>query len=246
MSAMRKLLACAIVLFWPLVSAADDDRIVSHARLKVADVARAEGDVGAVDLGPAPPPGGSRIISRGEVLERVRTAGLDPRGLKLRASVRVVSASLRLTPDALVKLATPAIAQVLPEGVALAKVDATHDVITHPGTTVRGAIVPRIPHQKGSVPWNATLELASDDGVVTKVPLGITLEVSEAAARADVPRGARIEVVLERGAIKIATTGTAMADADVGDTTQISLVSTGRVVHARVVSRERVEIVERP
>jgi len=243
---MRRLAIAALVLFSPLAASGDESRVVSRTRIKVSDIARAPDDVGAVDIGAAPPPGGSRVFARIEIEDRVRSAGLDPRVLKLPPTVRVVSASRRLTPEILAKLATPAVERALPQGVTLTKIEPAYEVVTLPGSTIRAATIPRLPHQKGIVRSTATLELAGEDEGVTKIPVSITLEVSEAAARADVPRGGRLEVVIERRAVRIATTAVATADADIGDTTNVSLVATGRVVRARILTKERAEILDRP
>jgi hypothetical protein len=226
------------------VAGADDAHVVSHGRLRVADLVKTADDIGAVDLGPAPPPGATRLVARTEIEEHVRAAGLDPKHLKLPPSIRVIGASMRFSAEALAKAATPAIEKALPAGVTLVRVDPSNDLVTHPGTTVRAASVPKLPHVKGPSQSSAMLELVTDDGIVTKLPVAITLDIGGAAMRADVPRGVRLEVTYERGAIKIATTGVALADADVGETTQMSLVATGRVVHAKIVTREHAEIVE--
>jgi flagella basal body P-ring formation protein FlgA len=243
---MRKALAVAIVLFCPALAAAEENRIVSNARLTVADLATTTVQLGAIDLGPAPPPGGSRLIARAEVEDRVRAAGLDPAGLKLPKSVRVVGASERLSPDALAKLATGAVTRALPAGVTLAKIEPAHEIVVHPGCTVKSATIAKLPRQRGQARSTATLELATQDDVVTKIPVAITVDIGDGAAKADIPRGARVEVVLEHGVVHIATAATALADAEIGDTGNVSVVATGRIVRARFVSRERAELVERP
>jgi flagella basal body P-ring formation protein FlgA len=238
--------ALFLVLFWPAIAAADDNRIVSHARIKVSDVATISAPIGAVDLGPAPPPGGSRLFARAEIEDKVRAAGLDPSELKLPKSVRVVSASQRLAPEMLAKMAAPAVTRALPEGVTLEKVEPANELVIRPGTTVKSAAIAKLPRQKGVVHSTAILELATEDDVTTKIPVAITVDVSEGAAKADIPRGARVELVLERGAVRIATSATALADAEIGDTANVSIVATGRIVRARFVSRERAQIVEHP
>ncbi len=235
--------ALAVVLAASFV-AADESRTVSRARLKVSDLVRASDEIGSVDLGPAPPPGASRLVARAEIEDHIRASGMDPKGMKLPASIRVVSASMRFTPEALAKAATPAIVKALPPGVTLSRVEPSRDLVTHPGTTVRLATVPKLPRQKGPSQSSAMLELVTEDGVVTKLPVAISVDISDAAAHADVPRGGRLEVYYERGAIKIATTGVALSDVDVGETTQMSLVATGRVVRAKILSRDRAEILE--
>jgi Chaperone for flagella basal body P-ring formation len=227
------------------VAAGDEPHVVSRARLHVSDlVAKVPEDLGSVDLGPAPPPGATRLVARAEIEEHVRAAGLDPKRLKLPTSIRVVGASMHFSPEQLAKAATPAIEKALPAGVTLTRVEPSNDLVTHPGTTVRAATIPKLPHQRGPSQTSAMIELVSEDGVVIKLPVPISVEIGEAAAHADVPRGFRLELVYERGAIKIATTGVALSDADVGDTTQMSLIATGRVVRAKVLTRDRAEIVE--
>jgi hypothetical protein len=240
----RSHLAVLAVILASSLGRADETRVVSRTRLKVSDLVHAPDAMGDVDLGPAPPPGATRLVSRAEVEEKLRTAGQDPKKLKLPMSVRVVGASMRFTPETLAKAATPAIEHVLPVGVTLARVEPSNDVVAHPGTTVRGATVPKLPRQKGPAQSTAMLELASEDGYVTKVSVGISVEISEAAAKADVPKGGRLEVIYERGTIKIATTGVALTDMDVGETAQMSLVATGRVVRAKLLTRDRAEIVD--
>jgi flagella basal body P-ring formation protein FlgA len=73
----------------------------------------------------------------------------------------------------------------------------------------------------------------------------VVLDVSEQAARADVPRGSRLSLVIREPSLEIQTGGTAMADANVGDVTTVLVTSTGRAVKARVVSAERAEVVDR-
>jgi len=135
--------------------------------------------------------------------------------------------------------------RALPEGVTLTRIQVQHELVTTPGAVVRAATVPRLPRQRGTTQSTAMLEIAGRDDVV-KVPVGITVEIGEAAAHADVPRGARIEVVFERGVVKIATVGVALSDAEIGDTTMVNLVATARAVRVRVVAKDRAEIVERP
>jgi hypothetical protein len=238
--------ALAFVLLLSAPTPAEESRVVSHARLTIADVAFATADIGALDLGPAPPPGGSRLVGRAEIEDRIRAAGLDPKGVALPKVVRVVGASQRLSPDALAKLATGAVTRALPQGVTLEKIEAAYEIVTRPGSSVKSASIAKVPRQKGQAHVSAVLELATEDDVVTKVPVALTVDVSDAAAKADVPRGTRVEIVLERGAIRIATSATALADAEIGDTQSVSIVATGRVVRARFVSRERAEIVEKP
>jgi hypothetical protein len=243
---MRRLALLAMLLV-PLAARAEAVKIVDHARLLVGDVAEgAPVDVAKVDLGPSPAPGGSRVVSRAEVVRHVREAGLDLGRAKVPEAVRVVAASRRIGPTELATMVTPAIEKALPPGTTLERAKPSVDVVVPPRATVRGAALPKPPHQKG--PWStvAAVELESDGEVVLRVSVPVIVDVSEEAARPDVARGQRLSLVIEHHAIRISTSGTALADGSAGDVVTAQVTATGRVVRARIVSRDEAAVVEGP
>src|SRR5579864_4273911 len=99
-------------------------RTVDHARICLADaVPSVPSAMADVDLGPAPPPGGSRIVGRDEMIVAIRRAGLYPNTTLLPASVRVTSAARRITSAQFVSLAAPVISRCLRPGVELKTVE---------------------------------------------------------------------------------------------------------------------------
>jgi hypothetical protein len=242
---VRRVAIALLLVAFPFAASAQAVRTVDRARVRLADVIdAAPAALAEVDLGPAPPPGGTRVLSRDEIVQGLRRAGHEPGALKLPASVRVVGASRAIGPEELASLARAAIEKQLPAGVTLGRVEPSTTVVVPPRATVRSARLPRPPRQKGPFRTTATLELASDDKVVASVPVSVVLDVSEEAAKTDVARGSRVNLVIERPAIRITAAGVVLGDANVGDVVQVSVRPTGRVVRAKLTGRDEARVME--
>lgn len=235
------------MLALPLVAHAEPTRTIDHARILLGDVISSAPDgLADLDLGPAPPPGSSRLLTKPDLERELRQRGVDVAKLAIPAAVRLVGAARHIAPDKLAALAAPFIEKELPPGVTLSSVRASYEVVVPPGAEVRSALVPRIVRQKGSQRSTATIELACDGDPVAKVPVAVVLEVSEQAARPDVARQSRLNLYLERGAVKVSTVGQVLTDANVGDSVKILVVATGRVVQAKILTRDEAKLVEAP
>jgi len=125
-------------------------------------------------------------------------------------------------------------------------VRASYEVVVPPAAEVKSVQLPKILRQKGTQRSTATIELACDGNPVAKVPVAVVLEVSEQAARPDVARQSRLNLVLERGPVKVSTTGQVLADANIGESARVLVVATGRVVEAKILSRDEARLVEAP
>jgi hypothetical protein len=202
--------------------------------------------VASIDLGPSPPPGGSRVISKAEISQQIVAAGFSSSGLNIPDTVRIVGASRRLSGADLVRMATPVLERSLPSGVKLVSSDLPSELVTPPEISVKNVNVPRWPRQKGQFHTTATVELASEDKIVARVSLPIVLDISEQAARPDVQRGALLTLVIESPTVRISTQATSMSDGNIGETLNFQVKSTGRVVSARLQSPQEARIVERP
>jgi len=234
-----------LVCLVPALSFAEAPRTVERSRLRVGDVvSSASTEIADVDLGPAPPPGGSRIIARDEVQDKIRSAGYEVGKLSIPQATRIVSASRHITPSELNELCGSELIKVLPAGISLVKAKAAREIVVSPGATVRGAKIVRPPRQKGQFQTTATLEFQSDGEIVARAPIPVTLDVSELAAQADLPRGHRVTVYIDRKGIRVSTSGTVQTDANVGDVVQVQIATTGRVVKASVKSTDEAEVIE--
>jgi len=242
---VKRIFAFIALSAWPLVAHAEPVRTVDHARLLLGDVlASAPAGLAEVDLGPAPPPGSSRLLTKAELERQLRERGVDLSKLAIPAAVRVVGAAQHIAPDKMAELATPAIIKELPPGVTLTSVRASYEVVVPPGAEIKSAKLSKIVRQKGTQRSTATLEFSSDGAPVANVPVAVVLEVSEQAARPDVVRQSRINISIERGAVKVSGTGQVMADANVGDKVSVLVLATGRVVKALIVSQNEAQLLE--
>jgi hypothetical protein len=220
------------------------DLVVSHARLTVADVVKdAPETVRDVELGPAPSPGASRIVSRDEIVRSMRRAGKTAE-FAMPQTTRITRASEHLPSRTLAEIARPAITATLPSGVTLTRVEATSDFTAPAGTRVGQATLPKLPKAKGPFHTTASVELMHDDVRIALIPMAVVLEISEAAAAPDVRKGAHVTVVVERATLRVSTEATVMKDSDVGDSTMVTLSATGRQVKVKIVSRSQAELVE--
>jgi hypothetical protein len=224
---------------------ADAPVMVDAARLRVGDVVRdAPAAAAAVDLGPAPPPGGTRLLGRSEILIALKKAGVESSRLPIPVSVRITGASRVLEPSDVSALATPMIAKELPKGVKLVRVDASSRVVVSPRSTLRSVKLAPIPHQKGNTLISAGLEWVCDDRVVATGNVNVALDVSAEAAAPDVVRGASLVLVAGRNRVQVSAPGTSLADGMIGDVIRASVRSTGRVVQARLTSKDHAMVME--
>ncbi|MBI5537730.1 MAG: flagella basal body P-ring formation protein FlgA [Deltaproteobacteria bacterium] len=234
-----------LVFLLSIAAHADAPVTVDAARLRVGDVVHgAPVAAAAVDLGPAPPPGGTRLLGRSEILDALRRAGVESNRLSIPASVRITGASRVLEPADVSAAVTPMIAKDLPKGVTLVRVDASSRVVVSPRSTLRTVKLAPIPRHKGSALIAAGMEWVCDDRVVATGHVNVALDVSAEAAAPDVLKGAALVVVAGRNRVQVSAPGVSLADGMIGDVVRASIRSTGRIVQVRLTSKDRAAVVE--
>lgn len=218
-------------------------RTIDAPRILVVDVVSAA-DGGDVELGPAPPPGGSRLVERREVEARLRESGGAPGGkLDMPAVVRVVRAARHMTPTELHAEAEPVLVAALPPGVSVVSLQFPRGVVVPPHAAVRKAVVPKLPHRAGAMKTTVMFDIMEGADVAARVPGTVTLDISERAAQPVVVRGARLDVVIEKGPARVTAVGFALSDADVGEIVSVRVDSTQRILEARVESGQTAKVV---
>ncbi len=201
-------------------------------------------DYREIDLGRAPPPGASRLLSRAAVLRQVKAAGFDPERVKLPNSIRVRSAAKKLTSEELEQLITPTIAGALKSGIELKKVNASRGVTLPPDATLAGVEMPKPPKRRGAFRTSAIVKWVSDSETVARVSVSVTLYISERGASADVEKGANISLVVERKGARITARGQALTSGDEGDVIQVRVLKTNKVLRARIESEHVAKVEE--
>jgi hypothetical protein len=228
----------------PSVARAEPVMQVESARVSFGDIVpSAPRELAGVDLGPAPPPGGSRLIDRAEIERELRRAGADSKGVQVPALVRVVSAAKRFTAADLAKLVEPALRAALPRGVSLKSVSAMRGAMVSPKVEPGAVFLPKLPKRQGNVKVSGSVELVLDGAVVGRVPVSLWFSLEPVAAAPVVKRGARVDLVIERGPARVTAAAVALADADVGEVIQFRVGATQKMLRARVESRSMARVV---
>ncbi len=227
----------------PLANA-ETERSVSGARVTLRDVVpSAPEDLGGIDLGAAPPAGGSRLITRAELSRAIVAAGAQPKELRLPKVVRVVTATKRWAPEEIAAAATPLITSQLGKGVVLKRVTARRSVNAPSSAKISVGRLPKLPKRVGTTTTTVVLEWHADGRVAARAPVAAVLEIDEEGARPTVPRGARIYLVIERGPTRVTATAVALADTDADEVGRFRVESTQKILSARVTSARTAKVV---
>ncbi len=189
----------ATALGSPCTATAETSLVVKGSRVELGELApTAPEALRSMDLGPAPPPGGTALLDRERVVSQIRAAGVEPSSVALPRLLRVVGAARRWSPAELSTFVRGAVEDALPRGVSLTHLEARMPLVASPDALVGHAEIPRTPKHAGVFRTAIVVPIIADGEVATRVTLSATLDVSESAARPDVARGARITLVIDR------------------------------------------------
>jgi len=221
-----------------LASAAEPDTVrVSGSRVSLEQVM-----VGCpprackMDLGPAPPPGTSWLVDASVIRSALEAGGEERRKLRDIQPVRVVSEAKVLNPSEAGEFVRSSIEAALPGGVTLSGLEAkgplTLPLLASAGT----ATLPKLPRRAGPTTTTAMVDVLLDGTLVRRAPILVRLVIDPSAARADVPRGQALTLVIEHRNVTISTDGIALRDTEIGEIAPFRVQRTGRVINALVKS----------
>jgi hypothetical protein len=242
----NRLAAFLFVGSFCLSAHAESERTIESARIHLQDVSDGydEGELAALDLGPAPPPGSSRLLSRSEVEEQLRAAGDDAKSLRMPSALRVKSAAKRWSPDELREALTPRLMAALPAGLSFKTAKLNRAIVTSPSVTIGDAHFPKFPKRTGELTLTASVDLQQDGATVMRVPVTVVVLVSEAATRPAVSKGARVQLIIEHGPARVTALATALSDTELGALGLFRVASTQRVLRARLSSPDSALVVQ--
>jgi len=246
----RTLLASLLVLSATLgttrgTAAATRQVLVNGTRIHLKDVVPdADASAAQVDLGPSPAPGGSRLVTRADIV-----AALDARQVaappSLPDAVRVLRSARHLAALDLNEIVRTAMgAKPLGRGVTLASVRADRPVDVADGWTRVDVDVPRAPKKAGTFSTTAIASFFVGDEVIARLPVRLDLSVSAEGATYDTLRGTAVMLVVRRSLVEVRAPGYAAADADIGDVIPVQLRPSGRVVRARLSTKDEAVAIE--
>ncbi len=229
-----------------LAASAELERTIDSARIHLSDISDGydDGELASLDLGPAPPPGNSRLLSRGEVEDQLHAAGDDAKSLRMPSSLRVKSAAKRWSPDELREALTPRLMAALPAGLKFKSSKLNRALVTSPSIKIGDAHFPKFPKREGELALTAIVDLTQDDVTVVRVPITVVVLVTEAATRPAAAKGARVNLVIEHGPARVTALATALSDTELGAFGSFRVASTQRILRARLVGPDSALVVE--
>jgi hypothetical protein len=232
---VRTLVVTLTLLLGSALAHADDTRVIRSSQVRLSDlVSELPADVTDFDIGAAPPPGSSRTISKGDIVDAASKSGVSLRQLKLPQAVRVTSAAKRWNVEELTGAATPVLFKALPQGVSLKHAKALAKAVTSPSASISAVRVPKLPRKEGEYLTTAMIELSNDGQVVARIPLQLSLDISAAAAVPTVTKGTRTQLMIEMGPARISALAIALSDGEIGDTLQFRLIPTNKILYGKV------------
>jgi hypothetical protein len=212
---------------------------ITGTRIHIGDLAlEADAAAALVDLGPSPAAGVSHLVTRADI-----TAALDAKQIASRPllpdAIRVVRRAKHLVASEVNAIVHDALgSKDLGRGVTLASVHADRPWDVADGWTRVVVDVPRAPKKVGTFSTTAIASLFAGDEVIARLLVPVDLTVAAEGATFDAVRGSAIILIVRRSFIEVRALGTAGTDADVGDPIPVQLRPSGRVVRARLISRD--------
>lgn len=226
-------------------AAADEGRVVRGAQIHLSDlVSELPAEVPDLEIGAAPPPGSSRTIAKGEIMDAASKSGVSLKQLKLPAAVRVTSAAKRWNSEELENAASPVLLATLPAGVLIKRARVSSKAITSPSASVTAVRLSKLPRREGEYLTTATIELSNDGQIVARIPLALTLDISGNAALPAVGKGSRVQLMIESGPARITATAIALNDGEVGETLQFRVASTMKILYGKVIDPTLARVVQ--
>jgi len=228
--------ALSIGLGWALEATAGKkilERQVGHARIGLCDVVEAApAALCAVDLGPSPLAGSSRLLLRDEMARAL------PTGTKLEAlpeAVRVTRKTRSLGVTDIEKVTKDAVAlEPLPRGATLVAVRPKGPVSIVEGFDSVVAQLPKVPRKSGTIAVIITLSFREGGVTVGSFDVPCELSLPSKAAVPDVKRGSSATLIVRRGLIEVHAVVTTGADADLGDEVAVTVADSNRVLRGRL------------
>jgi hypothetical protein len=247
MTTLAASLACAILaIAATAAAAAPREVLVTGTRVHVGDVIPgADAATAAVDVGPSPTAGGSRLVTRAEIVAALGAKQLAA-PTTMPDAVRVVRKARHLLPaDFELLVRTAVAAKPLGRGVTLSAVRVLHPIDVADGWARVDVDVPRAPKHAGLFTTTAIASFyAAESDVTARVPVPVELTVSPEGASYDTPRGAAVTLIVRRGAVEVHAAAVTMADADVGDQVPVQLRQSTRVLRARLTTTDEAVAIE--
>ncbi len=193
-------------------------------------------DIGAIELGAAPPPGNSRIVRRSEVLNALRRAHRPTDGLAIPRSTRIHRGARQLNETQLERLIGPAVHQALAP-CTISNLELP-DQTTLPSGGLDVSAEARRPSRSGRASAVAIIRSGARE---TRVPIRAAVTCPPPS----VEPGTRVNIVVWVGNVRATARGEARQPGRIGDDIRVRINSGNRrTIEARVLDSQTVELIQ--
>jgi hypothetical protein len=229
---------CTSWTLWAKSAPADITVISAHVHLGDVLPSAAASDA-TIDLGNAPPTGGSRTLTRAELAMAFTARGMTAPS-NLPESVHVVRKAKAIAAKEIEQLIQAAVVKhPLKFGVAVATIRSPKNAQVVDGYDDAPVTIPRAPRKMGAVSTTATIEFFYRGESIDKLQVPIELKVDAYGAQPDVTHKSAITLVVKKGVVEISTPATADADADIGESLPVTVKASNKTLIAVLTEKEK-------
>lgn len=208
---------------------------VAQERITLSEVVPSleETELGEIEVGEAPSPGMSRIVSRGEVLSALRKAGRSAKGLEIPRATKISRKSRQLRAAEVDELVLPALREALApcEVKRAPKLDA----ITVPKGDLSVRVEAHPPARSGNAFGVLVIEMG--DYYITRTPLRVPVDCPPPLVLASSP----VRIVVKVGNVIASAPGKALQAGRLNELVSVTRTTDGARVRARVIGSATVE-----
>lgn len=219
-----------------LVVACSTATVAAQERVSLSEIVPAlEGtELGAIDLGPAPSPGATRVVRRSEIVAALQAAGRNSQGLAIPTTTRIRRESVHLSSEEIAERARRAVARSI-EPCQVQSLQVRSDATLPSGAIEFHSEGPERPTGRHVL---ITIVMSAL-GRSVRVPAQAEVSCPEPVVRA----GGRVRVSIALGNVHASADGIARQPGRVGDTIRVHIEATHAQVEARILDEHHVEIV---
>lgn len=209
--------------------------LLDSDRILVGDILRdVPPDVAAIDLGEAPPPGGSRMLLREDITRQLRKNSVDVASLDIPPSVRVQSARVVVMPLQFAERARFPVEKALKRGVQLRHIEVRSPVKMSPSATLDRVVIAPLPRRPGAHRTTAMLDIVRNGKVEQRVAVTLELLITPEGAQPEMRRGTRVNLVVSLNNATVSTEAIALAEGNIGDTIPFRVERTKKTLRGRI------------
>lgn len=196
-----------------------------------------------IDLGEAPPPGGTRTFIREDIWRRLRENGVDVSTVSVPPQVRVKSARVLLMPMEFAERVRGLVEKNLKPGVRLRHLEVRSPVKMSPSASLDSVVIPPLPRRVGPHRTTAMVDIVRNGKVEQRTPVTLELLIMPEGAEPTLRRGGRVGLIITKANATVSTEAVALQDGGVGEVISFRVERTKKTLRGRIDSPTTASVV---